>query len=106
MDMVALGEPGTPLIFWARAGNHQKPEITTITRDRNPARIGWKRSGRRRSIRDFRFLNMVFISQSGKIRSYNNVMEENKQIIRGENIKCLFYGENKPFLALVFFLLT
>ena len=56
MDIVALGEPSTPLIFWASTGNHQKPEVTTITRDRIPARIDWKRSGRRRSSRDFRFL--------------------------------------------------
>jgi hypothetical protein len=63
MDMVALGEPDTPLIFWARAGNHQNPEVATMTKANAPAIIGWNRDGNRRSSRDFRFLVIVTGSQ-------------------------------------------
>jgi hypothetical protein len=89
MDMVALGEPGTPLIFWASTGNHQKPEVTTITRARSPVIIGWKRFGRRRSSRDFRFLNMVVASQffrNNQEVTITLAMAENRQVMRIENI--------------------
>ncbi|NCO76141.1 MAG: hypothetical protein GW856_13050 [Cyanobacteria bacterium] len=43
--MVALGEPGTPLIFWAIAGPYQIPGAATITVARKPISIGLRRSG-------------------------------------------------------------
>jgi hypothetical protein len=59
MVIVELGEPGTPLIFWARTGTHQKPEIRTINRDRVPAIIGWKGFGRSRFIEE-KNLRIIF----------------------------------------------
>jgi hypothetical protein len=60
MDMVALGEPGTPLIFWAIAGAKNIPEPITMRKTSIPADMSLKLLGNKRLSKDLKRVNMIF----------------------------------------------